>query len=258
MSHVQISKMTTVILVTGASQGIGKGFVKHYLKRPNTTVVAGVRAPSSIEALDLSRLDCAPDSRVIIVKIDARSDADANDAAQALAQLHDINRLDIVIANAGVFDPAAHQKVVDMKLADLQNHIDVNAYGVIRLFQATWPLLSKSKKPIFLLNSAGAATMSGMRTFAHFPLSSYAASKMLANFFILRLQIEHPNLIAFAVHPGSVVTKNRTEAAAKLKVSVKGLSVDQCVSSLLSLLDRATLATTSGTFVNVDGTPLPW
>ncbi|RYO88688.1 hypothetical protein DL766_004432 [Monosporascus sp. MC13-8B] len=228
--------MNTVVLVTGATKGIGNGLVKHYLQRPNTTVVAGVRAPSSTEANSLSRFNCAPGSRVIIVKIDAKSETDSSDAAQTLEQRHGIDRLDIVIANAGVFDPAAHQKVMGMKLTDLQEHIDVNAYGVIRLFQATWPLLNKSDKPIFLLNSAGAATMSGMKTFAHFPLNSYAASKVLANFFILRLQSEHPNLIAFAVHPGSVITENRTAAAAKLGVSVEGLSVDQCVSSLLSLV----------------------
>lgn len=217
-------------------KGIGKGFVKHYLQRPDTVVVAAVREPCSAEASSLSRFDCAPGSRVVVVKINTKSDTDARDAVQALASQHGIDRLDVVIANAGIFDVAAHQKVVDMKLADLQEHIDVNAYGVVRLFQATWPLLEKSEKPIFLLNSAGAATMGGMKTFAHFPLASYAASKMLANFFVLRLQIEHPSLISFAVHPGSVVTENRTAAAAKLGVPVEGLSVDQCVSSLLSLV----------------------
>lgn len=169
------------------------------------------------------------------MKINSKSETDASDAAQALASQYGIDKLDIVIANAGVFDPAAHQGAVDMKLADLQEHIDVNAYGVIRLFQATWPLLCKSRKPIFLLNSAGAATMGGIKAFMHFPLSSYAASKMLANFFILRMHIEHPTLISFAVHPGSVVTQNRTAAASKLGVPAEGLSVNQSVARLLSL-----------------------
>ncbi|KAE8383473.1 NAD(P)-binding protein [Aspergillus bertholletiae] len=250
--------MATVVLVTGATKGIGKGFVIHYLQRPDTIVVAAVRAPDSAEAENISQLDGAPGSKVILVKINARSESDAGDAIEILSSQHGIDRLDIVIANAGIFDSAAHQGVVDMKLTDLQEHIDVNAYGLIRLFQATWPLLEKSKKPIFLLNSAGAATMGGMKTFAHFPLNSYSASKLLANFFILRLKHEHPSLIAFAVHPGSVVTENRTAAAAKLGVPVEGISVEQCVSSLLSLLDNSTLGTTSGTFVNVDGTPIPW
>jgi len=210
--------------------------VRHFLQRPNTTVIAGVRSPDSDESIALSRLDFAPGSKVILVQINAKSETDARDAMQALTSQHGIDQLDIVIANAGIFDVAAHQKILNMKLSDLQEHIDVNTYGVIRLFQATWSLLQKSSKPIFLLNSAGAATMGGMKPFAHFPLASYASSKLLANFFILRLHIEHPNLIAFAVHPGSVVTENRTAAAAKLGVPVEGISVDECVTGLLSVV----------------------
>jgi norsolorinic acid ketoreductase len=145
--------------------------------------------------------------------------------------------------------------------------------------------LSKSSKPIFLLNSAGAATLGGMKTFAHFPLNSYAASKVLANFVVMRLHFEYPDLIAFAVHPGSVVTQNRTEAAKMLGVEVEGSSIEECVTGMTQLvsshllrhcsrrgstiglnrtaltlvkLDRASLTTSSGTFVNIDGTPIPW
>jgi norsolorinic acid ketoreductase len=214
-------------------KGIGAGFVKHYLQRPNTIVVAGVRVPNSPGAENLFRLDCAAGSRVILVTINAKSDTNASEAVQALTSQYGIDRLDIVIANAGIFDTAAAQKIVDMKLTDLQEHIDVNAYSVIRLFQATWPLLERSKKPIFLLNSAGAGSIGSLKSgtgMQNFPLTSYASSKLLANF------IEHPKLISFAVHPGSVVTENRTAAARKLGVPVEGLSVDDSVSSLLSLV----------------------
>ncbi|KAM5440980.1 putative secondary metabolism biosynthetic enzyme [Microsporum ferrugineum] len=250
--------MSTIVLVTGATKGIGRGFVEQYLKRENTTVVAGVRSPSSAEATSLCQFDVAPGSRAILVKIDARSETDALEAIQVLRKQHGIGRLDIIIANAGIFYPGANQKVLDMKLADLQEHINVNAYGVIRLFQATWPLLEQSEKPIFLLNSAAAGSIAGMKAFAQVPLNSYAASKMLANFFITKVHFEHPSLISFAVHPGSVVTENRTAAAERLGVSVQGISVDQSVLSLLSVLDNATVATTSGTFLNVDGVPIPW
>lgn len=235
---------------------------------------------------DLFDLDGASD-RLIVVKINATSDVDAKDAVQTLVSQHGIDRLDTVIANAGIFDPAANQKVADMKLTDLQEHVDVNAYGAIRLFQATWPLLEKSRKPVFLLNSAGAASIGGLGSgsgiLPRFPLVSYAASKLLANFFTLRLKYEHPKLISFAVHPGSVITPNRTAAAKKLGVPVEGLSVDESVSKLLSMvctrdlgldygrfgllplliqpfsqLDNATLGTTSGTFLDIEGPEIPW
>ena len=42
----------------------------------------------------------------------------------------DITKIDIVIANAGIFKLAAFQKVADMKTSD------VNVTGVVRIFQA--------------------------------------------------------------------------------------------------------------------------
>jgi norsolorinic acid ketoreductase len=101
----------------------------------------------------------------------------------------------------------------------------------------------------------------------------------------MRLHFEYPDLIAFAVHPGSVVTENRTEAAKMLGVEVEGSSIEECVTGMTQLvsshllrhcsrrgstiglnrtaltlvkLDRASLTTSSGTFVNIDGTPIPW
>ena len=222
---------------------------------------------------------------MVLAKIDATSDSDVSQAMDELKQQHGIDRLDVVIANAGIFTPTAYQKIGGLDLNDLRTHIDVNAYSVVRLFQGVWPLLSKSSKPIFLLNSAGAATLGGMKTFAHFPLNSYAASKVLANFVVMRLHFEYPELIAFAVHPGSVVTQNRTEAAKMLGVEVEGSSIEECVTGMTQLvsshplqscnrrksaiglnrtvltsvkLDRASPTTSSGTFVNIDGTPIPW
>ena len=48
----------------------------------------------------------------------------------------DITKIDIVIANAGIFKLAAFQKVTDMKTSDLMKHFDVNATDVVRIFQA--------------------------------------------------------------------------------------------------------------------------
>lgn len=143
---------------------------------------------------------------------------------------HNIHHLDIVIANSGNLTPTAHQKIGSMNLTNLQSHIDTNAYSVVRLFQDVWPLLSRSSKPIFLLNSASTGTSGGMKRFAHFPLNSYAASKVLAKFVVIRLHFGYPDSVAFAVHPRSEVTESRTQTTKMLVVEVEGMSVNECVS----------------------------
>lgn len=89
----------------------------------------------------------------------------------------------------------------ELKTSDLIEHVDVNAAGVVRLFQATLPLLQKGKRPVFMVVSSGAGTIAGME-YIPFPLGSYGASKSTINHLVRRIHFEQPELVAFAVHPG--------------------------------------------------------
>jgi norsolorinic acid ketoreductase len=137
---------------------------------------------------------------VILVKVESTSDTDAKHAISSLSS-QKINHIDTVIANAGMYKLAAFQKVADMKTSDLIEHVDVNAAGVVRLFQASLPLLQKSKKPIFMVVSSGAGSIAGMENL-RFNVSAYGASKATVNFLIRCIHFEQPELIAFAVSPG--------------------------------------------------------
>ena len=185
-----------------AAPGIGRGFVEKYLSRPQTTVIASVRDPLASDSKALHKLPAADGSKLYVIKIESTSDTQAREAVSSLSK-HDITKIDIVIANAGIFKLAAFQKVADMKTSDLMEHFDVNAAGVVRIFQATLPLLQNSSKPKFMVVSSGVATISGMEH-VPFTVSSYGASKAAINFLTRRIHFENENLIAFAVHPGYV------------------------------------------------------
>lgn len=88
-----------------------------------------------------------------------------------------------------------------MKPANLIEHVDVNAAGVVRLFQATLPLLQKAKRPVFIVVSSVAGSIADMERVT-FPISSYGASKATVNYLVRRMHFEQPELVAFAVHPG--------------------------------------------------------
>ena len=88
-----------------------------------------------------------------------------------------------------------------MKTSDLLEHVDINAAGVVRLFQAVLPLLQKASKPKFMAVSSAVATIAGME-YIPFTLSSYGASKAALNYLTRRIHFENEDLIAFAVHPG--------------------------------------------------------
>lgn len=184
-------------------------------------MVGTVRDPSLPEVQELSAFPRGDGSKILFLKIHSDSETDALEGVRSLTTQHGIDKLDIVIANSGIFKASAHQKISQIKIEDLKEHFDINTLSVVRLFQATLPLQEKATNPIFLVNSAGAGTIAGMEQFAHFPLNSYAASKAAVNFLTRRIHFENPNLIAFAVHPG--YDKTFPTILKKARVSTTGL-----------------------------------
>ena len=136
------SKMSpTIVLISGANRGLGKGLLKRYLARTNHIVVAANRDPEHATSKELTDVAKGTGSRLVVVKLDGGSDSDALEAIKELAK-QGIDYLDLVIANAGV--SYAFGKVSDIKIAEIQGHIEPNVYGVVRLYQAMLPLFRKS------------------------------------------------------------------------------------------------------------------
>ena len=92
-----MSSSNTVYLITGANRGIGLGLVTALLKRPNTTVIAGVRDTTASTSQALSSLPTANASKVVVVQIDSNNQYSAE---LAIKGLKDIDHIDTVIANA--------------------------------------------------------------------------------------------------------------------------------------------------------------
>lgn len=136
--------MTFTVLISGANRGIGKGLLQRYLIQPNHVVIAANRDPSHPTSQSLNGLPKGEGSRLIVVKVDASSETDASEAVQQLQNSYGIDRLDLVIANAGMSN--VWPTVAALRIADLQAHMEANAYGVITLYQATCSLLKKSNK----------------------------------------------------------------------------------------------------------------
>ncbi|KAJ6145029.1 hypothetical protein N7470_008924 [Penicillium chermesinum] len=135
---------STIVLITGANRGIGKGILELYLKKPNHTVIAATRDPSHSTSQGLAELPKAEGTSLVIVKIDALS---PNDPAAAVKELASkgIGHIDILVANAGI--ALSWPKVIEVKVEDIQKHVDVNIYGFIYLYQAFRAVLKKAKAP---------------------------------------------------------------------------------------------------------------
>lgn len=183
--------------------GIGKGLVAAYLLRANTTVIACVRNPATASP-SLTALPKSPTSTLLILQLDCASETDAATAISHLRTHHAagvVTHIDVVIANAAIaanFGPAS-----TMPLAHLREHMMVNAYSVLLLFQATSALLQAARQPPrFVLVGAPISTITGMDEYARSPLFAYGVSKLAANYFVRKVHFENGWLVAFVVDPG--------------------------------------------------------
>ncbi|PYH92705.1 toxin biosynthesis ketoreductase [Aspergillus ellipticus CBS 707.79] len=252
----------TVYLITGASQGIGLALVSTLLLRPNTTVIATVRNPTTSHH-HLYSLLRASTSTLLILKIDASSPADAAAAITHLQSLttasgssSQITHIDTVIANAGHYDDATH-RVDSIPLDTVQKHLDVNTLGLIRLFQAVYPLLKQSSRPMFVTVSSFLGSIWGIEE-EFFPGAAYGLSKAAGNWVTRKMHVENEGWVCFMVHPGFVKTGMGNACAKSIGLDSAFTEVGECVEALVKLIDGATRETVGGRFIGWKGQEIPF
>ncbi|KAI0476567.1 hypothetical protein GGR56DRAFT_643382 [Xylariaceae sp. FL0804] len=193
---------STNVLISGTNRGIGRGLLSRYLAQPNTVVIAANRDPSQPSSQSLKDLPKGEGSRLILIKLDASVEQDAHDVVKELEGSHGVGHLDLVIANAG--KSYGWPTVAQLKIADLEDHMRPNVYGIIWLYQATRPLLQKSTiGPKFIPIGSKAGSLTDQPPV---PNAAYGPTKAALNWFIVRMHAEDEWLNVCGIHPGLVDT----------------------------------------------------
>ena len=139
--------MKKVILITGASAGIGKAFAKELLK--DGYIVYGAAR----------RIDKMEDIRQLGVKI---LEMDVTDDSSMVSGIDTIikaeGRIDVLINNAGF---GSYGAIEDVPIADAKYQLDVNVFGAARLMQLVLPHMrtQHSGKIINISSVGGKITM---------------------------------------------------------------------------------------------------
>jgi norsolorinic acid ketoreductase len=231
--------MSSTWLITGANRGIGKGVLSQVIARPNTTVIAGLRDTSDSTAKELTEVPVGSGSKLIVVKIDASSDTDAEEAIKSLKSQHNINHLDVVVANSGVLEQWGPTSEVTP--SELRKHFEINTIAPIKLFQATKPLLENSQNGRFFVTSSNIASI-GLMENIPMPTIAYGLTKAGANYAIAKIHFENPKISAVALHPGWVQTRMGQYAADLAGVAEVPVTIQD---SAKGLIEQASLHSSS-------------
>lgn len=84
-------------------------------------------AVRDLEQNSVSELPHAADSKLVVVKIDSRSDTDAQDAVKLVQAEFGIHRLDVVVANAGY--GTMYGDLSQVKPHEVRDLVDINTIG---------------------------------------------------------------------------------------------------------------------------------
>ncbi|KAI8936863.1 hypothetical protein NX059_006099 [Plenodomus lindquistii] len=186
-----------VIILTGASRGIGLAAAHHLLSTSQTTklvLISRTRGP--LEAL---QSQYGP-SRIEVLAGDA-SDSSLAPKAIELATSR-WGRLDALICNHGNLDPV--KKVAESSTEEWKKAFDVNVFSVVGMIQAALPFLRKTCGRI-ILTSSGAAVS------AYQGWGAYGAGKAVLNHLALTLSVEEPDVTTISIRPGVVDTEMQRE-----------------------------------------------
>ena len=185
--------MKKVVLVTGASSGIGLA-IASYLSEKGFLVYGGSRS-------------APPNDLFHVVKLDVTDEINVNKVVKNIIAKE--GQIDVLINNAGVGSTGAVEKT---PLEDVKKSFEVNVFGVLRLMQAVLPHMRQQHYGrIINISTMGSSVGLPFRAF-------YSSSKgaMVLMTEALRLEIDRFGIQACTIHPGEV----RTNIAAHRIVSI--------------------------------------
>ncbi|HEY0653347.1 MAG TPA: SDR family oxidoreductase [Chryseosolibacter sp.] len=144
--------MKQTILITGTSTGFGK-LMTITLSKAGHRVVAGMRGTDGKNAAVAKQLSGLPN--VDVVELDILSDASVQQAVKQTLSKH--GAIDVLVNNAAVSGFGLFEA---FSLDQIKNMMDVNLYGVIRMYQAVLPSMRKNKKGLIINLTSGASGFS--------------------------------------------------------------------------------------------------
>jgi NADP-dependent 3-hydroxy acid dehydrogenase YdfG len=185
-----------VVLITGASAGIGAALAREFARQGADLVLAARRLPRLEELAGELR---ARGRQAVVVRCDVTEEGGVE---QAVARAVDaFGHLDVAVANAGFVVAGPVERLT---LADYRRQFETNVFGVLRTAHAALPALRKTRGVLVIVGSVSGhvATPGG---------SAYAMSKAAVHALAgsLRSEVAAAGVGVVLVSPGFVESEIR-------------------------------------------------
>lgn len=143
-----------VVVITGASSGLGESTACHLAKQ-GAIVVLGARRNDRLDAIAKSII--AEGGKALAVTVDVTKRAEVEELVKKAADTY--GRIDVLVSNAGIMPIAP---LARLKVDEWDRMIDINIKGVLYGIAAALPLMLKQKSGHFI----NIASVFGIKVFA--------------------------------------------------------------------------------------------
>ena len=224
------------VLVTGASQGIGRALVVEAAKR-GCKVLAAARSQPLLD--ELAAEVRAAGGTIETVAADITKPEDR--AAMVAAATRHFGGLDVLVNNAGI---GATGHFMDSEPDVLRQIFETNFFGLTETTRVFLPLLKQGVTPAI----ANISSVVGRRALP--ARSLYSASKFAVAGFseAIRAELAKDGIDVLVVSPGLTRTnfsKNMLEQKARMQMDhMRGMTSEEVAVATLKAMERGTLETT--------------
>jgi NAD(P)-dependent dehydrogenase (short-subunit alcohol dehydrogenase family) len=184
-----------IIVITGATAGIGRDAALHFARRGHTVFAAGRRR----EALaSLEREAASAPGKIHGLVLDV---TDAASVAQAREEVEQrAGAIDVLINNAGYGQTGALEELSD---EELRRQFDTNVFGLMAMTRAFLPLL-RARGGGHILNVSSIGGRTTMPLFGAYHASKYAVEALSD---ALRFELHPANIKVVLIEPGPIRTE---------------------------------------------------
>jgi NADP-dependent 3-hydroxy acid dehydrogenase YdfG len=184
-----------VVVITGASSGLGEATARH-LSVQGATVVLGARRTDRIKPLadELSKSG----GKALAVPTDVTQVDQVKRLVDAAVQTY--GRIDVMINNAGLMP---HSPLERLKIDEWDRMIDVNIKGVLYGIAAALPYM-KQQKAGHIINVSSVAGHKVTRDGAVYAATKHAVRALSEG---LRQEVKPYNIRTTVISPGAVATE---------------------------------------------------
>jgi short-subunit dehydrogenase len=220
-----------VVVITGASSGIGKALAEEYASKGFNIVLAARRMEKLKELEEkLTKVE------VLTVKTDVTIESDCKNLIDSAVKK--FGKIDILINNAGISMRAA---TINVDMNVLRKVMDVNFWGTVYCTKFALPYLLASKGSLVGVMSVGGYVGLPAR-------SGYSASKFAMRGFLDSVRIEHrrSGLHVLVAAPGfttseirkSALTADGTQQGETPRDENKMMSAEECAHRIYKAVKR--------------------